>query len=79
MKKLQSILATGILFLSFNVKADEVKTNTSLNLFNPDVRKCLVEASQAEGWVLKSVYLDEKNQIVMIFDKGEEKRIYKSK
>ncbi|WP_242203449.1 hypothetical protein [Aestuariivivens insulae] len=79
MKKLQLLFATVLLLLSFNVKADDMTLNTKLNLFNPDVRKCLIETSKAEGWELKSVYLNTKHEIVMIFDKGEETRIYISK
>ncbi|WP_242083821.1 hypothetical protein [Aestuariivivens sediminis] len=79
MKKLQTLVAAVLLLLSFNVKADDMTLNTNLNLFNPDVRKCLVETSKADGWELKSVYLNTKNEIIMIFDKGEETRIYKSR
>lgn len=79
MKTLQSILSTSLLLLSFNVKANEYRPNTDLNLFNPDVRKCLVESSQSEGWVLQSIYLDDNKKIVMIFNKGEEKKMYRSK
>ena len=79
MKTLQSLFAAILLLLSFNVKADDMTLNTNLNLFNPDVRKCLVESSKAEGWELKSVYLNAKREIIMIFDKGEETKIYKSR
>lgn len=79
MKTLQSFFATAILLLSFNVQADDTFLNTDLNLFNPDVRQCLKEASKAEGWTLKSVYLNTKKEIIMIFEKDGEKRIYRSK
>ena len=79
MKTIQNILAAGLLLMSFSVKANEDKPNTDLNLFNPDVRKCLIDASKSEGWELKSVYLDDSKHIIMVFNKGEEKKIYKSK
>lgn len=79
MKTIQNLLATGLLLLSFNVKANENKPNTNLNLLNPDVRKCLIDASKEEGWELKSVYLDDNKKIVMVFYNGGEKKVYKSK
>ncbi|WP_242120245.1 hypothetical protein [Aestuariivivens sediminicola] len=79
MKTLQSLLVVVLLLLSFNAKADDMILNTDLNLFNPDVRKCLIESSKEDGWELKSVYLNTKNEIIMIFDRGDETKIYKSK
>ncbi|WP_242092296.1 hypothetical protein [Aestuariivivens sediminicola] len=79
MKTLQSLLVAVLLLLSFNAKADDMILNTDLNLFNPDVRKCLIESSKEDGWELKSVYLNTKNEIIMIFDRGDETKIYKSK
>ena len=79
MKTLQSLLVVVLLLLSFNAKADDMILNTDLNLFNPDVRKCLIESSKEDGWELKSVYLNTMNEIIMIFDRGDETKIYKSK
>ncbi|MGC6432391.1 MAG: hypothetical protein ACON5F_15205 [Jejuia sp.] len=76
MKKI--LLSAAIVLLSLSASADD-KINTSLNIMNPDVRKCLLEASKADGWELMSVYLDEDEKIVMIFGKGKEEKIYKSK
>ena len=79
MKTLQTLLVAVLLLISFNAKADDMILNTDLNLFNPDVRKCLIESSKEDGWELKSVYLNTKNEIIMIFDRGDETKIYKSK
>ena len=79
MKKLQLLpLAFAFLF-SLNMKADDVIVNSNLNLYNPDVRKCLLETSKSEGWELKSVYLNSNQELVMVFDKGETTKIYKTK
>ncbi len=80
MKKLQLLFVAALLFVSFDVMADDdVIVNSDLNLYNPDVRKCLLEASEKEGWELKSVYLNAKDELVMIFDKGNSSRVYKTK
>lgn len=79
MKTLQPIFAAFILLISFNVKAENVILNKNLNLFNPDVRKCLIDSSKVEGWQLKSVYLNTKKEIVMIFEKDGDIKIYKSR
>ena len=76
MKKL--LLASAMIFLSIGLNADEI-INTELNLYNPDVRKCLLEASEIDGWELKAVYTDANDQLVMVFDKGTTTKIYKSK
>lgn len=78
MKKLQLLFVAITLLFSVNVKANDI-INSSLNLYNPDVRKCLLEASKKEGWELKSVYLNANEELVMIFDKDNNTRIYKSK
>lgn len=78
MKKLQLLFVAMMLLLSVGVNADTIK-NSELNLNNPDVRKCLLEASKKEGWVLKSVYHNSKKELVMIFDKGNDTKIYTSK
>lgn len=77
-KKLQLLLVAVTLLLSFNAKADIIK-NSELNLNNSDVRKCLLEASVTEGWVLKATYLDSNNKLVMIFDKDNNTKVYISK
>ena len=78
MKKLQLLFVAMILLLSVGVNADTIK-NSELNLINPDVRKCLLDASSSEGWKLESVYSDEKENLVMIFGKNGNKRMYISK
>ncbi len=79
MKKLQLLFAITMLFISVDMRADDVIVNSSLNLYNPDVRKCLLDASKKEGWELKSVYLNSKKELVMIFDKGDTKKVYKTR
>ncbi|WP_159018935.1 hypothetical protein [Algibacter sp. L3A6] len=75
MKKLQLLSAAVMLLFSVNIiNADTVKTN--LNLFNPDVRKCLIEASESEGWKLEAVYTNEQDKLVMVFGKGTETKTY---
>lgn len=79
MKKLRLLpLAFAFLF-SLNMKADDVIVNSNLNLYNPDVRKCLLETSKNEGWELKSVYLNSNQELVMVFDKGETTKVYKTR
>ena len=78
MKKLQLVLVAITLLVSFNVKADEVIKNSDLNLTNPDVRKCLIEASKTDGWRLASVTMNKANKLVLIFDKGDTTRVYTS-
>ncbi|MEP5340183.1 MAG: hypothetical protein ABJL44_11245 [Algibacter sp.] len=77
-KKLQLLAVAIMLLLSFNVKADTIKSS-ALNLNNPDVRKCLLEASETDGWKLLSVYLNADEKLVMIFDKGADSKVYTSK
>ena len=62
MKKLQLLFVAMMLLLSVGVNADTIK-NSELNLINPDVRKCLLDASSSEGWKLESVYSDEKENL----------------
>lgn len=78
MKKLQLLAAAMMLFLSVGAHADVIK-NSELNLLNPDVRKCLLDASSSEGWDLESVYSDSKDNLIMIFGKDGNKRMYISK
>ena len=77
MKKLQLISVVAMLLFSINVKADTIKSE--LNLFNPDVRKCLIEASKSEGWKLDAVYMNAQEKLVMIFGKGEDSKVYTDK
>ncbi|GAL65576.1 hypothetical protein [Jejuia pallidilutea] len=76
MKKI--LIASAMILLSISVNAEDI-INTDLNLYNPDVRKCLLEATKESGWELKSVYTNDKDQLVMVFDKGDTTKIYKSK
>ncbi len=79
MKKLQLLPLAFALLFSINMKADDVIVNSNLNLYNPDVRKCLLDASKKEGWELKSVYLNDQKELVMVFDKDNNTRVYKTK
>jgi hypothetical protein len=79
MKKLQFLLITMMLLLSVHVNADEIIVNSNLDLYNPDVRKCLLDATKQEGWELKSVYLNSEDKLIMLFDKGNDTKIYKTK
>lgn len=77
-KKLQSLTAAAVILCSISMSADTIK-NSNLNLNNPDIRKCLLDATKSEGWKLSSVYLNTNNKLVMIFDKGNDTKIYTSK
>ncbi|WP_405294122.1 hypothetical protein [Algibacter sp. Ld11] len=77
MKKLQLLSVAAMLLFSVNINADTV--NPNLNLFNPDVRKCLIEASESEGWKLEAVYTDTQDKLVMVFGKGTETKTYINK
>lgn len=79
MKKLQLLLVAATLLISFNAKADDTIINAEVNLSNPDVRKCLIESSQSEGWRLASITMNKENKLVMIFDKGNTTRVYTNK
>lgn len=76
MKKVQFLCLAAMLLLSININADTV--NPNLNLLNPDVRKCLIEASTSEGWKLEAVYLNNQDRLVMVFGKGTETKTYTS-
>ncbi|SEP79971.1 hypothetical protein SAMN05421824_0349 [Hyunsoonleella jejuensis] len=76
MKKI--LLASAMILLSFSMNAEDIIIS-DLNLYNPDVRKCLLEASAQDGWELKSVYMNSSDELVMVFDKGNTTKIYKSK
>ncbi|WP_282134777.1 hypothetical protein [Seonamhaeicola maritimus] len=78
MKKLQLVLVAVALTFSIGASADTIK-NSNLNLNNPDVRKCLLDATKSEGWKLASVYLNSDDKLVYIFDKGNDTKIYTSK
>lgn len=68
------IFASMMLLLSVSVQATELR----LNLNNPDVRKCLLDASESEGWELKALYQNTNEELVYVFVKGNEKRTYTS-
>ena len=78
MKKFQLLLIVIMLLLSIDAKADD-KINSSLNLSNPDVRKCLVEATQSEGWKIAALYFNKEEKLVMIFEKDNNSKTYISK
>ncbi len=78
MKKLQLLFVALMLLLSIDMKADDT-INSSLNLNNPDVRKCLVEASKSEGWKLAAFYLNADEKLVMLFEKDNKTKVYMSK
>lgn len=77
-KKLQLLLVAFTLLVSFNVKADTI-INSELNLLNPDVRKCLLEASEVEGWKVESIYMNSDDKLVYVFSKENNNRVYISK
>lgn len=78
MKKFQLLFIVIMLLLSIDAKADD-KINSSLNLSNPDVRKCLVEATQSEGWKIAALYFNKEEKLVMIFEKDNNSKTYISK
>ncbi|WP_406685417.1 hypothetical protein N1F78_06740 [Seonamhaeicola sp. MEBiC1930] len=67
-----------MLSFSIDANADTIK-NSNLNLNNPDVRKCLLDATKSEGWKLASVYMNSDDKLVYVFDKGNDTKIYTSK
>jgi hypothetical protein len=77
-KTLQLLSIAVVLLISANVNADVIKIN-NLNLNNPDVRKCLKEASAQEGWDLKSIYANADDKLVFVFSKGNDDKVYTSK
>jgi len=78
MKKLQLLFVAMMLLFAIDVKADDT-INSNLNLNNPDVRKCLMEASKSEGWKLAALYYNADEKLVMIFEKGNNNKTYMSK
>ncbi|MGB5420087.1 hypothetical protein [Algibacter sp.] len=78
MKKLQLLFVAMMLLISIDVKADDT-INSNLDLDNPDVRKCLVEATQSEGWKLAALYFNADEKLVMIFEKDNNSKTYISK
>lgn len=78
MKKLYTLCAAAMLLLSINANAND-KINPNLNLNNPDVRKCLIEASKSEGWKLQALYFNANEKLVMVFGKENKTKIYTSK
>tara|TARA_R110002049_G_scaffold285400_1_gene466273 strand:- start:19057 stop:19296 length:240 start_codon:yes stop_codon:yes gene_type:complete len=78
MKKLQLLSVAVVLLFSVKMNADVIKVN-NLNLLNPDVRKCLKEASAQEGWDLKSIYTNSDDKLVFVFSKGKDDKVYTSK
>lgn len=79
MKKTLQLLSLAImLLLSVNVSADTI-INSELNLNNPDIRKCLLESSQAAGWKVASVYINSDEKLVYVFSKDNDDKVYISK
>ncbi|MEP3837290.1 MAG: hypothetical protein ABJM36_06560 [Algibacter sp.] len=76
--KFQGLFIAAVLLVSIDTHADD-PINSSLNLSNPDVRKCLIESTKSEGWKLAALYYDENQKLVMIFDKGKDSKTYISK
>ncbi|WP_194768643.1 hypothetical protein [Tamlana sp. I1] len=74
MKNVKLLCASLMLLLSISLSATELK----LDLKNPDVRKCLLEAASNQGWLLDTVYQDSEGNLVFILTKGEETRTYTS-
>ena len=78
MKKLQLLFVAITLLLSIDAKADDT-INSSLNLNNPDVRKCLIESTKKEGWKLAALYFNKEEKLVIIFEKDNNSKTYISK
>lgn len=76
MRKLQLLLIAIVLMVSMQVNANEKPINREFNLNNPDVRKCLIEASKSEGWKLEAYYINANNKLVMVFGKDGETKVY---
>lgn len=79
MKKLQLLLIAMVLMVSVQVNATENPVNRKFNLNNPDVRKCLIEASKSEGWKLEAYYINANDKLVMVFGKDGETKVYAAK
>ena len=77
-KKLQLLSVATMLLLSVNVSAETI-INSELNLNNPDVRKCLIETTKAEGWKIASVYMNSSEKLVYVFSKDNDDKVYISK
>ena len=77
-KKLQLLSVATMLLLSVNVSAETI-INSELNLNNPDVRKCLIETTKAEGWKITSVYMNSSEKLVYVFSKDNNDKVYISK
>lgn len=73
--KLKLLVLSAIFLFSISVSAIEKE----LNLENPDVRKCLIEAAASDGWVLFSKEYNKSKKLVMVFKKNGEERVYVSK
>ncbi|XMO87795.1 hypothetical protein AAFN75_05785 [Algibacter sp. AS12] len=76
--KLQVLFVAIILLVTIDAQAND-RINSSFNLNNPDVRKCLIESTQSEGWKMAAIYYDASKKLVMIFEKGEDSKTYVSK
>ena len=79
MKKLQLLLIVMALMVSVQVNATDNPINTQFNLNNPDVRKCLIEASKSEGWNLEAYYINSNEKLVLVFGKDGETKVYAAK
>ena len=53
--------------------------DNDLNLENPDVRKCLIEAAASEGWMLHSKEYNANKKLVMVFKRNNEEKVYTNK
>ncbi|SFC94604.1 hypothetical protein [Algibacter pectinivorans] len=76
--KLQVLFVAITLLVTIGAQAND-RINSSLNLSNPDVRKCLIESTESEGWKMAALYYDANKKLVMIFEKGEDSKTYISK
>lgn len=50
-----------------------------LNLENGDVRKCLIESAEQEGWTVLKPYYNKNGKLVIVVYKGSVTRKYVSK
>lgn len=73
--KFKLLLLSIMFFMSLSVTA----LDKELNLENPDVRKCLIQAAASEGWMLSSSEYNQNKKLVMVFKKNNEERVYVSK
>lgn len=73
--KIKLLCLSAMFLFSISVSA----IDTDLNLENPDVRKCLIEAAASEGWMLHSNEYNANKKLVLVFKRNNEEKVYTSK